>query len=491
MKRYRIWIAVGLLLLPLIARTLWYYRGLYTPGPVETPDYSAVGMPTPPLSTPEKIVAPAGRTKPVILLDLLHKNQFTLPELAALTERLTASGAQLEVVDGSGRALGEALKYADAYVTIAPLTPFTAEETRLLQHFAARGGRLLVIADPTRNGVSIDWLFGFVEGDPATDVIAANSLLRPFDLAFVDDYLYNLVENEGNFRNVFLHPTTENPAAADFSTVVFYAAHSVATSTGTALLQGDDNTLSSRTDTGGALTAAALSADGQVLATGDLTFLTPPYNQVADNQRLIGHLSQFLLTGERTHDLEDFPFLFSRPVAVLPLLEPFQVNADVLKALGKWQAALKPLNIAVNLVEKPQPGTDLVVLGTYTPSQALRPYLELFNLDWSAKANDSSAEGQLELPGFGKLSRANTGVLLFKTNPTRTTVVLLADSPQLLFRFLELLAAGDLSTCTIQGELAACALTPASEESGSESTPSPETPTPSETPTPTPTPAGE
>ena len=155
-----------------------------------------------------------------------------------------------------------------------------------------------MIADPTR-------------GSRFDSVTFANSLVIPFDLTFSDDYLYNLIEYEGNYRNVLFRKFAADPLTQGLGTVALYATHSVGTTTGTPLVQGDENTLSSRTDTGGHLAALALSANQQVLALGDLTFLTPPYYQVADNAVLINRLAQFLLGGQRTPTLADFPFVFS------------------------------------------------------------------------------------------------------------------------------------------------------------------------------------
>ena len=73
-----------------------------------------------------------------------------------------------------------------------------------------RGGRLLILTDPTRSAVTYDY-YGYGSATVMADVIAANSLLAPYDIAFVDDYLYNMSAYEGNYRNVFFTDFSANP----------------------------------------------------------------------------------------------------------------------------------------------------------------------------------------------------------------------------------------------------------------------------------------
>jgi hypothetical protein len=457
MKRYRVLIALSALLLPVIARTLWFYRGIYqTPPSVPTPEYAALSVPTPPLATiepPEAVVEAPGK---VILLDWAHENQFEIPELEVLISGLTASGAQLEVLqvtfDSSSLPLEEHLKYASAYVVVAPLDKFTPAEVRQVDQFVQKGGRVLVIADPTRDGgspVQFESSFGFLIGD----VASANGLLAPFDLAFSQDYLYDLLENEGNYRNVLLSDFADAPLTEGISTVVFYAARSVRTTTGTALILAGEHTLSSRTDAGGDLSAAVLSQDGGVLALGDFTFLTTPYNQVADNPRLIDNLVEFLLSGERAHDLADFPYIFNQPVVLLQT-EGLPLSAETLSSLGAMQASLSSLGLRLTLADEPPAGSDRIVLGLYSPSDDVRPYLEPFDLTLP----EDSSDGTMRVPGFGKVKPAGTGLMLLSRTGDGITLVLLAESNELLLRLVDLLAGRDLFGCIVQDQVALCPL---------------------------------
>ena len=449
MKRLRVWIALGLLMLPIVARTAWFYRGVYQrQTPVPTPDYASLTMPVPPLATaqPEKASAPV--TGKVVALDQAHDNLFGVTEIEALAGAATGLGARLEIVTYES-SLTDTLKYASAYMVIAPSLSFTPEEIQQVRRFVERGGRLLVLADPTR------MIFG-------GEVAIANSLLTPYDLSFSDDYLYNLVENEGNYRNVLLRQFAALSLTKELTTVAFYAACSVNTTTGTPLIQGDERTLSSRTDTGGNLAAAALSANQQVLALGDLTFLTPPYYQVANNARLIRRVAEFLVSGERTHDLADAPFLFSRPVAVVAT-KSITLTADMAEPMGKWQTALRPISVTLNMTALPAPDSDVIVLGSYTPSDDLMPYVMPFlGVSLTETAPITGVKGPLgasiQVPGLGKVARSGTGLMLFSRTEKRSTLILLADTPEGLSKLVEMLATGDLTACAVQERVALCSV---------------------------------
>jgi hypothetical protein len=332
------------------------------------------------------------------------------------------------------------LRYADILIVIAPIQPFSPEEVQLVQRFVARGGRLLVVTDPTRTNISLDENTGSPIITP--DVVAANGLLAPFDITFSDDYLYNISENEGNFRNVFLARFGTSPLTAGLSRVAFYATHSVSTSSGQVLIAGDDRTYSSQTDAGRGYGAAATSANGQVLALGDLTFMTTPYHEVADNDRLVANLADFLAGTARTRGLADFPFLFTRPVALVPI-KGTTLTTGLLNQSAGLQQTLTQIGGRLTPAEAPEPGADLIAMGLFTATEELEPYVKAFQLGLPANPTTE----QLTVPGVGEVSANGIGLILLSTTDERTTVVLLAQSEELLANMISRLAAGDLSTC--------------------------------------------
>lgn len=448
MKHLRFWIALALLILPSVARAWWLYGSPYTrTAPVAVPEYTGMAASLPLLATPEAHKPAAQVAGKLVLVDVAHENLFGLSELEALAQALTDVGARLQTVQNA-QSLGLALKHADAYMVVAPITTFTPDETRQVQHFVSRGGRVLVLADPTRVSFAGDGLS------------SPNSLLALFDLAFSDDYLYNLVENEGNYRNVLLKKFADSPLTTGLSRVAFYAAHSVNTGTGTPLILADERTISSRTDASGNLAVAALSADTRVLAIGDLTFITAPYYQVDDNSRLIAHIAEFLVGGERSQDLADAPFIFTRPVTILPT-QSITLTPDLVKSLGQLQSALGTANITFTLSSEPVQASDLVVLGSYAPSQDLLPYLRPFLADFNISPEGLTVErksASIFVPGVGNVARQGTGLILYSRTDERSTLILLANDPDWLSDLVSVLASGLQPECAVQKQAALCNL---------------------------------
>ncbi len=484
LKRYQIWIALAVLILPVLARGLWFYQGIPSRPEIQAPDYAGASLPQPPLSTPvpETAAAPSGQ---VVVVDYSHSNQFDPSEIQALVSFLTGRGARVEFDNGYPY-LSTRLKYASAYIVISPGYSFTVEEVTLVGQFIQRGGRLIVFTDPTHGIIDYESF----TGNPVmlSDVSAANSLLAPFDIAFENDYLYNLVNNEGNFRNVLFARFSDNDLTKGLSQVAFYGVHSVSAQSGQPFIIGDKNTLSSRTDSsenaatipGEGLAAAALNAGGNVLAIGDFTFLLPPYNQVADNNLLLGRIADFALGGTRTHALADFPYLFG-PQAHLLVVGDLQLTADLLAPLAYLQKVLRMSDTSLSIAPEAVAGSDTVVIGLLTPSEDLDRFIEPFRLGLDDPAS-------VTVPGFGQIGRTGVGLMLFaqhllgKPGLNGNTLILLTDSPEDLPMLINLLANGDMSSCVIQNNIGVCSI---GYSGGSFGTPMPsEEIRPAETPTP-------
>jgi len=459
-NRNRILIMIGLFVVPILARTLFFYQFPYWNFNIQTPDYASYRVSEPP--TPSSMLKPAAGLADgkIILIDNAHNNQFQPNEVEPLFTALSGRGALVEL-DKGDKPLRAKLKYASAYIIFSPTSAYTGEEILQIQQFAASGGRLLVFADPTRSRIEYD-----VFGNSITflDANYANPLIAPFGLSFINDYLYNLKNNEGNFRNVEFTDFAENQLTKDLKMIVLYGAHTVHTETGVRLANGGADTLSSLTDRGGGLSPMALSADGQALAVGDFTFLTNPFNQVADNNLLLAHIADFALGGKRAPLLENFPFVFERPVSLIPTGE-VALTSELLGPIAVLQQSLKVVNISVNVSPKPSKDGDVIVLGTFTPSEDLNPYLTPFNISFD--------EGKIiNLPGFGKVEKPGNALLLFNHGAKTNTLILLADTASDLPKLITLVAGGDLSACVVQGNTGVCSI---NSKSGNEDfiTPSP------------------
>jgi len=497
----RILIAILVLLVPLAGRTLWFYQGVYQRSePVATPPYAELGMQEPTLSTPVPVKAAPAANAPVVVLDMAHYNYVYLSEIDKLTNRLEKLGAKLEIYDGSYM-LSEHLKYATSFITIAPTSAFTTFELRNIQQFVDRGGHVLVITDPTRNYGYASSVYNSVE--------VSNLLLAPFEISFNDDYVYNLVTNESNFRNVIYKDIQKSPVTEGISSVVFYSAHSLKT-TQTVLIRGDKDTLTSINDTGGGLAVAASAAEGKVVALGDMSFIYPPYDQVADNQTLLDNLATFLSGATRSLDLKNFPYLFSRPVTIL-LPKGDTISPDLLSALGTAQSMFEAYDFTAQMASEPQDGNDLLIMSNLPLRTGMEKYLKPFKLEFSKEPQptatpqefyeESTGEvieeaatpdpnfltptpydesgfygdygGYVEetkipmltyvtVPGFGKLDTAGLGLVLFDSSAERNTLVLLAGNEADLSTFASMLSSGSLAGCVVQQNIAVCKLSSSS-----------------------------
>jgi hypothetical protein len=274
-----------------------------------------------------------------------------------------------------------------------------------------------------------------------------------------------------------------------------YGAHSVSSDSGLVLLRGSENTFSSVSDAHDqAEGGAAISADGNVLAVGDFTFLAPPYDIVADNSTLITNIADFLLGGKRTPSLANFPYVFGqRVVQVFPTTD-VQLTAEMIAALSQLQTALRAENISMVIAtEKPVDG-DVLFLGTFDPSENLDPITARFDL-----VTDSSSES-LTVPGFGEIGRAGNGVLLYEAGKKGNTLVLLSDTLDDLISLIGTVSSGSLSSCVLQDRIGVCSVGFGGSFSGGssdfgdfgqgEATPEPFFGEGTPTPVPTETPAG-
>lgn len=486
MKLIRLIIALLMLLLPLVSRTLWYYQGTYLrTQPVPTPDYMSYTIPQLKISTP--LPAPAAVTagKPVVLFDLNHDNYYFISDIAPLTHAIEQLGGRIEVVESS-KTLEDQLKYVSSLAVIVPTSEFSAAEILTIRRFVDRGRHLLVITDPTLNfGV------GVAATPPVTSVEVANFLLESYDISFSDDYVYNLISNEGNFRHVIFSQFAKDPLTQNLSKIVFFSTHSIKTGQ-PALIKGDANSLSSLTDAGGGLVTATTAQQDKVLAIGNMTFLTSPYNQVADNQQLILNISKFLISQPQSLDLAEFPHLLSRPVTLLVPPAGDAISQNLLTALSVAQSGFQELDLAATLSPKPVDGNDLVVIATMPVNKELQPYIDPFKLEFTREPAPSPTPAALpttdlglatpeasgggvppgilinyvDVPGFGKFDTNGLGLVLFTPGKDRNTLIFLAGTASDLDTLAGLVSTGSLQSCVVQGLVAVCKLSGGSGKGG-------------------------
>ncbi len=354
---------VALLVLPVLARAGYYYRGWYRAGEIKRPDHASAEAPSVERVSFSDLDLVQGEGR--VIIDRAHGNTVQDAELNLLLSRLTARGTEI-VSCAEGDFLPAVLRDATALVVIAPHKPFTLAEIQAVDRFVEQGGRVLLVADPGRYGWETrvnEWGEYQVA---LSDVTAINSLAAQFGLAFSDDYIYNTTENAGNYQYIVLTEFVDDPLTAGLEKVILYAAHSIASGE-EILIAADERTTSSLSEQVGGLAVMSLGGDGRVLAVSDLTFMTEPYNSAADNNRLLSNIADFVAGAQRTFGLTEFPRFFGDEVGVVPMLdldEPKALEVESLEQLAMLKAAFEATGRTGRLWVE-QPDVDLVYIGLY------------------------------------------------------------------------------------------------------------------------------
>jgi hypothetical protein len=297
-------VLIGILVV-FLGRGFFYYSGFYQAPPSEMPSYEQIVVPAAP-STEFSDVYEKGEG--IILIDLAHDNAFDKEELNVLILRLVSRGLTIKFLnaedslrrellgeenkvevnqgeallgeeddgeeDDKEEELEEELPEADAFIVVCPQLEFSKEEGETIDEFVNNGGKLFLIADPTRSS-------------------QINSISLQFGLIFEPDYLYNIRENDANYRNIFAAEFKEAEITKNIEKIALYTAGSIS-SADCGIVFVDQNTFSSLIETRQRLSPMAQANESKVLAIYDLTFMTEPYNGILDNNQLIANIADWL-----------------------------------------------------------------------------------------------------------------------------------------------------------------------------------------------------
>lgn len=469
-----IFIFLALLIVPLAARYLSFYN-FSRPERAPVPEYDPSGVPAlVPTPSSSDFVDDPEVGSGFVLLDRAHDNDFNLSEIGFLDSRLSARG--FELIPFNGGDLAGALRPVNAFVIIAPLDTYSMEEVRVVKDFVDRGGRLLMVGDPTR------FLVGFEEDAVSltytidNDDIPLNSLANAFDIAFQGDYLYNTAESEGNYRNIILKQTGfgENRLLDGLLQLAFYGSHSIQVGPeGERLLTADSGTWSSATDRPGELALGVTSGDRQVVALGDIDFLAEPYYTVYDNGRFIAQLADFLVEDDREYVLADFPYFFEDEIQLVFAGRP-DLGPDAFDEIIALQGAFRQTSKDLTLAAEPADDQDILYLGLYNQAEELADILEeagvTLVIDPPIEETPSEDDGDGDTDqvrriesDLGNLQMAgNTLIVLNESGDQRQVVVLAASGEGLenaterLISLIPLNADYALADCLLDGALAIC-----------------------------------
>ncbi len=403
-----------LALLPLFAAAafvvvyfLFYRVGYDQPPPVEIP-YQQITSPSVPSGG--FVDSPAAQVRRgLLLVDALHRNAFSENELVTLTTRVANRGYDVELIgafdyfDQNGRLpqLEEKLRRADSLAVIVPQAPYSDAEAALVERFVRKGGKLLLVSDPTRHE-------------------HINTLAERFGLSFQPDYLYNMQEYDLNFQNIIIREFQPHELTAGVDAITLYAAGSIRSS-GPGLAFPDSNTRSSLLDTTEGLHPMAWGDRRNVLAIADLTFLIPPHNSLLDNDRLVSNIADYLTSSEREYELADFPHFYEAgPEAGVDIL----LGQPSLWDIGvEMKNGLAAYGMPARIRGVEDLSRDTVFLGLYDDALPMSRYLQ---------AAGVRIDDTLGTPFAPDLELERTSVTVLDQNQDRHVLVVLADTPETL-----------------------------------------------------------
>ncbi|PKB73521.1 MAG: hypothetical protein BZY75_01510 [SAR202 cluster bacterium Io17-Chloro-G7] len=398
------------LLLPIAALAFFlgayffFYRGGYEAPPPLDISFEHIVQPT---SSKASFSEVPQIHEGTLLVDGVHRNEFTKEEISPLLAKIADRGYSIDIVGETARdgrfirlrsdnpfdLFAQKLRQADSLAVILPNEPFSSKEADLVERFLAKGGRLLLIGDPTRDH----------------DI---NSLAARFGVRFQPGYLYNTIEYDLNFQNIYVRDFRPDLLTQGIGQVVFYTAGSVKSS-GPGLAYTDGNTRSTVVERVEQFFPMVKTSDDQVVAIGDMTFMVPPRNAILDNDRLISNIADFLTTGQRTFDLGDFPYFLGDNVEIL-------LGSSTLIGQGTAaKALLTGLHKNSRIVGSEDIAQDTVYLGLYQDASDVAQYLEVNGI----RVGDS-----LRTPFTPDLDKKGSGLMLFHKGPDRNVFVILGDT---------------------------------------------------------------
>ncbi|MGQ9515524.1 MAG: S49 family peptidase [Thermoproteota archaeon] len=210
-----------------------------------------------------------------VLFDASHLNAYTQEEITPLLAEIMSKEHKVSFISEPSQ-FEVKLKKAEAFVVISPRDSFNEYEVSHIKDFVDGGGRLLLIMDPTR-----------------TYLRYINPLAIEFGIIFANGYLYNIEENYGNYRNIYVSPRGEESITEGVERPVFFTAAQIYPKK-FGILFTANNTFWSESEAPGEFAVMCLLDDGRVLAIGDQTFIREPYAEIESNAKLVSGIANFL-----------------------------------------------------------------------------------------------------------------------------------------------------------------------------------------------------
>ena len=265
-------IILFLIITTILIKTLFFYRGIYFAPKkyVHNLSISSIEPET------KKFIDIFEKTDGYVLIDKSHENYFENDEIEILLSRIASRNNKIEFLENTD-SLENKLRGANSLVVILPTKDFTHDEIILIKEFSQKNGKLLFVADPDRQS-------------------NVNSITNVFNIRFSEDYLYNLKENNGNFRFISLKDFNKNEITKKLNKIAFYTSCPIFP-LHKGIVFSDKNTYASSSESQNGFTPVVFL--NPILAVCDLTFFTQPFNSVADNNIFISNTADFLTRNDR------------------------------------------------------------------------------------------------------------------------------------------------------------------------------------------------
>jgi hypothetical protein len=471
-------VIIVLILLTFVVGRFFYYSSsanAYTP----PTDRELTDVNIEDFARSERLEAPDNPTVShgVVVVDYAHSNAFFIEELNVLLSRIVSRGFSYEVAmtGGSsedGQGLVDRLRYAKALILPLGRVEYTPEEVVAIEDFVRKGGRVLIIGDPTRTVI----------------VEALNTIAGSFGVVYVNDYLYSLENNDNNYRNVVYTNFNDSPITEGLEEgdkVIFYGGGSIV-APGNEIIEGDETTYSSTSEGGRAMAAAALTTDGQVLALGDMTFFVEPYSNAESNGILINNIANFLTGGERRFELKDFPHFFNSQVNVV--FDDSLVFNSQFEDSVQLKSLLEQNERTVNFTDQVDSSNDVIFIGRFKDAETVQSYLdeagitlvqrtveeELAEEEELVETEETTAttevsdtpldedldadfvEGRVQIKGVGELEMGGSTLFSLHEEGGRNVLIILSDNPETNADAFELLIEGMFTDCMAGPFVAVC-----------------------------------
>lgn len=228
--------------------------------------------------------------KKTVLIDTMHGNRFQKEDIQPLISGIVGGGHEVKFLDKEDN-YRKLLTQSDAFIVIEPSEEYTGSEIIDVERFVDNGGHLLLIGEPNKKNIvnTLD------QTSVNTERSSLTTIGSSFGISFGTNYLYNLEKNDGNYRNIIVDPTNHS-IIDDIERVTMYTATEVISETGDPILISTNKTKKSDTYDGRKYSVATI--DEEVLAIGDKDIFSTNKYTIADNEKFIEAVIEFIISGK-------------------------------------------------------------------------------------------------------------------------------------------------------------------------------------------------